>query len=205
MKDLLKKELNKMMKEKGYTRKSLKVFFEFIFRLIVLLYKFFISRYYFRKCTTGRFVLATGKPYIKNKGEIHIGNRVSIWSNINRTRLSAHLNGKIFIGSDTFINGAFISATNKVRIGNNCKFGPFTMIMDSDFHDISDHNKEGVVEEIVIEDDVWLGARSTVLKGVTVGKGAVVAVGAVVTKDIPPYSIAAGVPAKVIKQINKEE
>jgi len=53
---------------------------------------------------------------------------------------------------------------------------------------------------IIIEDDVWLGVGSTVLDGVTIGKGSVIGAGAVVTKDIPPYSIAVGVPAKVIKK-----
>jgi acetyltransferase-like isoleucine patch superfamily enzyme len=53
--------------------------------------------------------------------------------------------------------------------------------------------------DVVIEDDVWIGSRAIVLKGVTIGRGAVVAAGAVVTKSVPPYAIAAGTPAKVLK------
>ncbi len=56
----------------------------------------------------------------------------------------------------------------------------------------------GTRSSIKIEDDVWLGVNSTVLAGVTIGKGSIVAAGAVVTKDVPPYAIVAGVPAKVI-------
>jgi maltose O-acetyltransferase len=74
------------------------------------------------------------------------------------------------------------------------------MIIDSDFHNVKDHNKEGESREIIIEDDVWIGAKATILKGVKIGQGAVVAVGSVVTKDIPANAIAAGVPAKVIKE-----
>lgn len=53
--------------------------------------------------------------------------------------------------------------------------------------------------DIIIEDDVWLGYRSTILSGVRIGKGAIVAAGAVVSKDVPPYAIVGGVPARVLK------
>jgi acetyltransferase-like isoleucine patch superfamily enzyme len=58
------------------------------------------------------------------------------------------------------------------------------------------------VAEIIIEDEVWIGANSVIVAGVTVGKHSVIAAGSVVTKSIPPYSIAAGNPAKIIKQYN---
>ena len=58
---------------------------------------------------------------------------------------------------------------------------------------------------VVIEDNVWIGQYSTILKGVTIGKGAIVATRAVVTKDVPPYTIVAGNPAKVVKKIQYEE
>jgi len=54
---------------------------------------------------------------------------------------------------------------------------------------------------VIIEDDIWIGANAVVLPGVTIGHHSVVAAGAVVTKDVPPHSLVAGVPAKVIKQI----
>jgi len=160
-----------------------------------------LTRFYLRKVNNlGKIVIAKGKPAVQNKGKITLGTVVSIWSNINRSRLSTHRGGELVIGDNVFINGAIISATTKVTIGNNCKFGPFSMIIDSDFHNVKDHNKDGESGEIIIEDDVWIGAKATILKGVTIGKGSVVAVGSVVTKSIPPNSIAAGVPAKVIKE-----
>ena len=60
-------------------------------------------------------------------------------------------------------------------------------------------------EEVIIEDDVWCGANVTILKGVTIGNGSVVAAGAVVTKSFPPYSIIGGVPAKLLKMRFTEE
>lgn len=60
-------------------------------------------------------------------------------------------------------------------------------------------------QDVVIEEDVWCGANVTILKGVTIGRGSIIAAGAVVTRDIPRYSIAGGIPAKVIKQRMTEE
>ncbi len=66
---------------------------------------------------------------------------------------------------------------------------------DKDFLDLN-HEYD---QEVVIEEDVWCGVNVTILKGVTIGRGAIIAAGSVVTKDIPPYSIAAGIPAKPLK------
>ena len=204
MKEQLKRELERIMKDKGKSKKTPGIYLLFIFRIISLGWMYILTKIYLRKCNKlGTIVMAKGKPKITNKGRIEIGNVVSIWSIIQKTRITAHRGGTVIIGNNNFINGAFISASKKVVIGNNCKFGPYTMIFDSDFHDISDHNMEGGKAEVIIEDNVWLGARSTVLKGVTIGTGSIVAVGAVVTKDVPPNTIVGGVPAKVIKQIER--
>lgn len=78
--------------------------------------------------------------------------------------------------------------------------------MDDDYHDIGDHfSGSGKKKPIVIEDHVWLASNAKILKGVTIGKGSVVATGAVVTKDVPPYSVVGGVPAKFIKSIPHPE
>jgi acetyltransferase-like isoleucine patch superfamily enzyme len=73
------------------------------------------------------------------------------------------------------------------------------------FHDPEkSFSMQGITAEgIIIEDDVWLGASAVVTDGVRIGTGAVVAAGAVVTKDVPPHTVVAGIPAKVIKQVNQ--
>ncbi len=103
--------------------------------------------------------------------------------------------------------GTFYSTDAKLIIGNNVMFGPNPTIITGDHRiDVIGIPMFGVYEklpvndkDVVIEDDVWCGANVTILKGVVIGRGSVVAAGAVVTKSCPPYSIVGGVPAKVIK------
>ncbi len=204
MKKLLSRELKKMMKERLTNKVTLWLLILFAFRLIGLAINLVKTKIYLVKCTkVGKMVFTKGRPQITNKGKIIIGSYNSIWSIISNTRFSAHPGGYLEIGNNNYINGAFISASKKVILGNNIKIGPQTMIMDSDFHDVSDHNEEGASDAIIIEDDVWLGARCTILKGVRIGKGAVVGIGAVVTKDVPANAIVGGIPAKIIKMKNE--
>lgn len=93
--------------------------------------------------------------------------------------------------------------TGLIKIGNNVRIAPHVMMIAAN-HVFDDTDtpicKQGLVHKpIVIEDDVWIAGRANIMAGVTIGTGAVVAAGAVVTKDVPPYSVVAGVPAKVIK------
>jgi len=158
--------------------------------------------WFLRRCHTGKLCTVRGVPRIDANGEIILGNRVKIWSHIHKTQLSAGGKGKLIIGDNTFINvGTIISAHHLVQIGKNCQIAPGVVIMDNDFHDTANHDAEARPTPIIIGDNVWLATRAIIVKGVTIGEGATVASGAVVTKDVPPYSIVAGVPAKVIKQL----
>lgn len=114
------------------------------------------------------------------------------------------------IGNHVFIgDGAFLMCANApIKIANYVMFGPnVTMITGNHRIDIVgkymtditvDEKRKEDDEAIIVEDDVWVGANVTILKGVKIGEGSVVAAGAVVTKNVPPFSIVAGVPAKVI-------
>jgi len=114
----------------------------------------------------------------------------------------------IEIGSNIKINrGVFITAPGKIKIGNYVLIGPYTVI-NSGNHSYSDpdvpiRSQGHVIKPIVIEDDVWIGANSTILAGVTIGRGAVVGAGAVVTKNVDPYTVVGGVPAAFIKERKK--
>lgn len=121
----------------------------------------------------------------------------------------------ITIGNNTAI-GEYtqISAAKEVRIGNGVLTGRFVYISDNNHgtSSLTDMQKMPSMRDlyikgpVIIEDNVWIGDKASILSGVTVGKGSIVACNAVVTKDVPPYSVVAGVPAKVIKSnITKNE
>ncbi len=86
-----------------------------------------------------------------------------------------------------------------MKVGNDSLIGTHVMVMDTDFHRVEDKAYDISGKPVILEERVWLGNRSMVLKGVTIGHDAVVAAGSVVTSDVPPRSIVAGIPAKVVK------
>ena len=109
---------------------------------------------------------------------------------------------RIRIGRGTYINRhTMLDASEQIQIGADCMIGPFCYITDHDHgmeNGIPIKNQPLVGAAVMIEDDVWIGAHVTILKGVRVGSGAVVGAGAVVTRNVPSGAIVAGVPAKVI-------
>lgn len=165
-------------------------------------WRIFIARFYLRKCTkVGRFVSVNGKPIVINEGTMILSDEVRVWSSVVQAKLYSGKNGKLIVGKNSRLNGVHIDARVLVQIGENVRIAPYTIILDSDFHDVKDHFMDGYSKPVIIEDNVWLATRCTILKGVTIGKGSVVAAGSVVTKDVPPNSVVAGVPARLIKKI----
>jgi acetyltransferase-like isoleucine patch superfamily enzyme len=164
-------------------------------------WRLFMAKIYLRSCKVGRYVSVNGRPIIGNLGEMEFGDEVRIWSTIIQAKIYTGKNGKLIVGQNTRLNGVHIDAQELIVIGQNVRIAPYTIIMDSDFHDVNNHFSEGISGPIIIQDDVWLATRCTILKGVTIGRGAVVATGAVVTRDVPEYSVVAGVPAKVIRKL----
>ncbi len=138
---------------------------------------------------------------IKSKGSITLGDQVAIWSVFEKTKLLVHPGAQLQVGDFSRLNGVHISVKESVTIGKDVRIGPYTLIMDSDFHDIQYHDIPGKSFPIAIEDNVWIASKAIILKGVKIGEGAIVSAGAVVTKDVEPYTLVGGVPAKVIKKI----
>jgi len=104
----------------------------------------------------------------------------------------------ISIGEDSIIGeGAVLDGRDKLSIGNHVDIASQVMIYNSE-HDINDPYFLAKNAPVVIEDYVFIGPRAIILPGVKVGKGAIVAASAVVTKDVPPFSVVGGVPAKII-------
>jgi acetyltransferase-like isoleucine patch superfamily enzyme len=137
-------------------------------------------------------------------------------------------NGKIKIGNDTFIGGGTFICIEEIEIGNDVMFSWGCTVMDNNAHSLNwkhrkddvkawkkgvDENKIGKYKDwanvarkkITIKDKAWIGFDSIILKGVTIGQGAVVGAGSVVVKDVPDWAIVAGNPAQVIRMIPEEE
>jgi acetyltransferase-like isoleucine patch superfamily enzyme len=167
--------------------------------------------------TLGSGVVFNGLPLINisNGGSITIENDVVLNSENIGYHLNMHSPIKLFvdrpgatitIGEKTRIHGTCLHAYSSIKIGKFCLIAANCQLIDSSGHDLSFNevdnriNTRGTSNSIVIEDSVWIGANVIILPGVTIGKGSVIGAGSVVTKDIPPMVVAAGNPARVIKQ-----
>jgi acetyltransferase-like isoleucine patch superfamily enzyme len=128
-----------------------------------------------------------------------IGERVKLLQGIWVDRFT-----KLSIGDDVSIaKGVVIVAIGGVRIGDRAMIGYGSKLISAG-HNVPDNRKPmrfsgALLKEIVIEKDTWLGAQTIILPGVTIGEGAIVAAGSVVTKDVDPFALVGGVPAKLIK------
>jgi acetyltransferase-like isoleucine patch superfamily enzyme len=147
-----------------------------------------------------------GRCQTSGAAGIEIGERVRIVGSVVPVELTTHAGGRLCIGDRVFINyGTSVSAHSLVEIGSDCKIGQHAIVLDCDWHELEHPTHDGghgQVGRVVLEDGVWLGARVTVLRGVTIGRASVVAAGSVVTEDIPAGVLAVGVPARVIRRLS---
>ena len=111
-------------------------------------------------------------------------------------------NAKCTFGHHTYLNrSATIDCTQEVHIGDYCAISDNVQILDSDFHTITHEGKTSEKSKpIHIGNRVWIGRSAIILKGVTIGDGAIIGAGSIVTKSIPPRCLAVGNPARVIKE-----
>lgn len=150
-------------------------------------------------------------------GNITLGKHCRIYGT-----LESQSGGKIRMGDNCCIyNDSILGSVNSITIGNEVIISNRVHIYDNNNHPTDPRVRRQMCRgdfdgdawrwhhadnaPVVIEDNVWIGEYAAVLKGVTVGKGAIVASHAVVTKDVPPYTIVAGNPARVVKELAHEE
>jgi maltose O-acetyltransferase len=168
-------------------------------------------------CGKNLDVDARSDCYADHAGNIRIGNDCRIFG-----RLLAQDDAIISIGDHTCIyDRTFVGGVNDISIGSCVIISNHVHIFDNNNHPTSPAERRQMCmngfdgdswrwshsasKPVVIEDNVWIGEYAAILKGVTVGKGSIVAAHAVVTKDVPPYSIVAGNPAVVVKGLEHEE
>lgn len=190
--------------------------------------KFLLFYYnYIKKCGKGKIIPYRGSKFILNKSsKFEVDKTLQINSNCiknngrttiirldKNSELKVHGDFSIFYGGDIIcfpnskleIGSGFcnsdvkIRCSKKITIGKNVAISHNVTIMDSDAHCLDEDNYE-MSKPVNIKDNVWIGTKATILKGVTIGQGSIIAAGAVVTKDVPERCIVAGVPARVIKE-----
>jgi acetyltransferase-like isoleucine patch superfamily enzyme len=161
------------------------------------------ARFRLRRCTeVGMLTRLNGGVMVRNHGTLRLGRRVKLFGKPVPIELVALSGAELTIGDGTSINrGVSICAERSIRIGSNCGIGNDCLIFDTDFHGIGDHFQARDAAPVTIGNDVWLAARSMVLKGVTIGDGAVVCAGSVVATNVPAYAMVGGVPARIIRRL----
>lgn len=158
------------------------------------------ARWDLRRCELDAGARLDGRCHVECRGgRVRIGRQLLMYGRTVRCELTTHAGGEIQLGDGVFVNyGVSISAHRMVRVGDHCRIGQYTIILDCDYHTHRGGDDHGESRPVLIGNQVWLGARVTVLKGVTIGDGASIAAGSVVTRDVPAGALAAGVPARVI-------
>ena len=146
------------------------------------------------------------------RGAVSLGSNISVGCGLapllasGAVRLQARERGsRVIVGAGTsFSNNVQVISETCVTIGRNCLIGDAVLILDSDFHALSPEGRRSlpaITAPVVLEDNVFIGSRTIILKGVTIGKDSVIGAGSVVVRSIPPGVIAAGNPAKVIRPL----
>jgi acetyltransferase-like isoleucine patch superfamily enzyme len=152
----------------------------------------------------GAHTRTLGRPNIDNQGTLSLGAHVLLRSVNVPVELAVSPGATLAIGDGCRLNyGVSIAATSRVTIGAHVRIGPYVTIADSDFHDLHQRGVRPPSAAVTIGDHVWIGGKASILKGVTIGRGAVVGIGSVVTRDVPPFAIVAGVPARVIGAVDE--
>jgi acetyltransferase-like isoleucine patch superfamily enzyme len=158
------------------------------------------------KAKTPFSVRLRGRAQLSGCGEVVLGEGVSFDGTIVPVELVTYASGRIEIGSHTYINyGSSIAARASVKIGSHCLLGHYTFVMDNDQHDIVRHMELPQSKPVIIEDHVWIGSKAVILPGVHIGSRAVIGAGSIVTKDVPARCVAAGNPARVLRQLTERD
>ncbi len=162
------------------------------------------ARIWLRACDrVGARTRTFKRPNIENRGRMVLGSRVRLNSGWAPVELVSGPLGVVEIGDGVFINyGSIICAQQRVRIGSNVMIGNYCIIADTEIPGIEEPpgGPAMVPRPVEIGDGAWLAARVTVLPGARIGAGAAIAAGSIVAGEIPPGSVAGGIPARVLRR-----
>ena len=153
-------------------------------------------------------------PYVRGQGRFQLGDRVRL-SGKSNYRFLEHVGGdpELVIGSDVFIgNGCVFSVADRIEVGDRTMIAGGVRIADNSGHPLDPAARQrnepitaADTAPVTIGQNVWIATGASVLKGVAIGDHSIVAAGSIVTKDVPPNTVVAGNPAKVVKELDPPE
>ena len=159
------------------------------------------------------FLMLIGPQYISIGKNCYIGSRVQLtaWDS---SYIGGNYTPEIILGNGVSIGDeSQVTAINKIVIGNGVLTGKKVLITDNshgeitrEMMDVAPLDRQVVSKgKVVIGDNVWIGEKATIVANVKIGNGAIVAANSVVSKDVPPYCVVAGCPAKIVKNFNNND
>jgi len=156
--------------------------------------------------------LKNGLPYVSDNLKIIVGDNVVIYGDSGFQGYKVYKDPVLEIGEHTFIGPKVrIGVGKEIRIGKHCLIAARVFIADHDGHSLNwEKRRESLpvdrdeIKPIIIEDDVWIGEGAFICKGAKIGRGSIIAARAVVTKDVEPFSVVGGNPARLIKYCKDE-
>lgn len=158
-------------------------------------------RKYFTKYGTGNVIKRSAQILVTYGGHLEIGADCTLQDYCYVALTLPH--PKIIIGNNVVVGrGTMITGKNLIKIGDDVLIGSFVQIIDTDHGDARDkivREQRARIGEVVIGNDVWIGAGARILRNVHIGDGAIIGANSVVTHDVPAFAIVAGVPARIIK------
>ncbi len=176
-----------------------------IIKIISEICKFYFTYRYFGKIQFGKNIQMNWRFSFSGNGKLKISDGVSLWAHEEYNRFQTYSkNAVINIGKNSKINGALFQAKKSIIVSENCMIGS-AIILDNDFHNIEKEKRFLEYEEngksIFIGKNVWIAGQTVILKGVQIGENSVVAIRAVVSKNVEKNVVVAGNPAKMVKTL----
>lgn len=204
MKQLLQEQRLKLMAEKGWNKHHPLLPLLLCLRVLNLLWRWLRARWTFRRAAAlGNLIFQNGSLKLRQEGSLRIGNRVRFWSTIVPAHVRIGPGAALEIADNCYINGSIIAAHESIRIDKGVYLAPMAHISDSYAFGTPEASLNTAA--IHIKENAWIATRAVILPGLTIGRGAVVAVGAMVTADVPDRALVGGVPAKVIRYLEPND
>jgi serine acetyltransferase len=149
-------------------------------------------------------VRVLGRPLVRNEGRLTFGPGAVLRSIVAPIEIYVGPQATMTVGKGTHLNsGGTFAAMSRVELGERVEVAPYVSIYDTSFHALYERTRAPDPRPVIVEDDVWIGTKCTVLPGVRIGQGAVIMANSLVTRNVEPFTIVGGVPAEQVAQLDR--